>query len=574
MKWFYFSAFLCVCCIITCKGQKIFVDSLMPLVFQEYHTDTRADGIDKKVYIGLRVFIAPKSSGFAIYGKRLNKLMPISPSYTNKYYRILDVVSSNDWPDKIGSDKDIVKLQEEKSGEIIYYTEPNKLISMALFEKRKREYSDNYYLYVGQTPAKYVDPFTYRVVSIPINSIWESTYTVLSKGNSSDAEYGLLLKNNKGESVFIPDRMLGRTFALKFRLQYDIANERQAMRGLLDSLYNVERRLNIEKKHTIVYDSLSPLSCTDNISKIKAFIGQSIFLPKPRSLDHYSPIRNQYNLYTTKYTSFKFGAPYYYNGILYDYINTNLYQPEELNEQIGNTQGSAYYQSNLDSIAGRHYLINDIIPLEASNLRSDTQNLKIECLQYFDDQASQICTFDETVVKLFQKGAKYLFELICEDTREIVYTCHISHFIVDGYLTKLRDVFERKNLIATNVCCIHDLLSGNTLKFDKSEKIYCQSIEIYDGKIIGKFVADVDGQQKQIAFNIEPRLNEVYLGRILDFEDRSMLTVKSLSIEDFVLEEVVRMEIAKREQQKREEAQKKLQQKEAAKRAINLKQIQ
>ena len=81
---------------------------------------------------------------------------------------------------------------------------------------------DNYYIYVGQTPAKYVDPFTYRVVSIPINSIWESTYTVLSKGNSSDTEYGLLLKNNKGESVFIPDRKLGRTFALKFRLQYDI----------------------------------------------------------------------------------------------------------------------------------------------------------------------------------------------------------------------------------------------------------------------------------------------------------------------------------------------------------------
>lgn len=125
------------------------------------------------------------------------------------------------------------------------------------------------------------------------------------------------------------------------------------------------------------------------------------------------------------------------------------------------------------------------------------------------------------------------------------------------------------------------MLSGNTLEFDKSEKIYCQSIEIYDGKIIGKFVADVDGQQKQIAFNIEPRLNDVYLDRILDFEDRSMLAVKSFSIEDFVVEKVVddvankiRMEIAKREQQKREEAQRKLQQKEAAKRAINLKQIQ
>ena len=53
MKQFYFSVFLCVCCIITCKGQKIFVDSLMPLVFQEHYTDTRADGINKKAYIGL-----------------------------------------------------------------------------------------------------------------------------------------------------------------------------------------------------------------------------------------------------------------------------------------------------------------------------------------------------------------------------------------------------------------------------------------------------------------------------------------------------------------------------------------
>lgn len=106
----------------------------------------------------MRVFISPQSQGFAICGKRLNKLTPITP-YTNKYYRILDVVSSNtlrkemesrqslfsfgamssnEWPDKIGSDRDIVKLQEEESGEIIYYTEPNNLISMALFENRQK----------------------------------------------------------------------------------------------------------------------------------------------------------------------------------------------------------------------------------------------------------------------------------------------------------------------------------------------------------------------------------------------------------------------------------------------------
>ena len=66
----------------------------MPLVFQEHYTDTRADDINKKAYIGLRVFISPQSQGFAICGKRLNKLTPITP-YTNKYYRILDVVSSN-----------------------------------------------------------------------------------------------------------------------------------------------------------------------------------------------------------------------------------------------------------------------------------------------------------------------------------------------------------------------------------------------------------------------------------------------------------------------------------------------
>lgn len=598
MKQFYFSVFLCVCCIITCKGQKIFVDSLMPLVFQEHYTDTRADGINKKAYIGLRVFISPQSQGFAICGKRLNKLTPITP-YTNKYYRILDVVSSNtlrkemesrqslfsfgamssnEWPDKIGSDRDIVKLQEEESGEIIYYTEPNNLISMALFENRQKKYSDKQYVYVDKISSEYHDPFTKQVVSVAPQSEWYSLYTILLQPQGTPQE-GAILKNDAGKSIFINSCSLG---VLERRFK-----EKQLIRDKRQETQNQIRTLEENTSYELVepYDSLAPIEIFyghDN-SSTRKYIGQRVFLP----LHHANQQdRAKYDLFTNKYTYFEFGAPYCDTEIFYDNIATYLYKPEELNKKIvhGNsnagtpTRGYAYYQSNLDSISNHYYLINDIIPFRN---QTKLQGLKIAYLRELERNASVIYTPNRHYATLIKGNDWHIIELIREDTRDTVYTLNIFQFISDGYLTKIRDVFERKNLIATNVCRIHDLLSGNTLEFDKSEKIYCQSIEIYDGKIIGKFVADVDGQQKQIAFNIEPRLNDVYLDRILDFEDKSMLAVKSFSIEDFVVEKIVddvankiRMETAKREQQKREEAQRKLQQKEAAKRAINLKQIQ
>lgn len=592
----FFSILMCLSH-ITSKGQKIFVDSLMPLVFQENYTDTRADGIDKKAYIGLQVFISPHSRGFAIYGKRLNKLMPIAP-YANKYYRILDVVSSNtlrkemesrrsfsfgamssnDWPDKIGSDRDIVKLQEESSGEIIYYTEPNDLISMALFENRQKKYSNKQYVCIGSVSSEYHDPFTKQVVFVAPQSEWNSSYTVLLQPQGAPQE-GIILKNDAGESIFI-DGLLLRRFEEKFKEKYLVRAKQQEIRSRLRALEE-----NTSYEPVEPYDSLEPIEIfynQDN-SSMRKYIGQRVFLPR-HSVDQRD--RDEYNLFTNKYTYFKFGAPYCDTEIFYDYISTYLYKPEETDKKIvhGNsnsgtsTKGYAYYQSNLDSISNHYYLISDIIPCRN---QTELQQIKIKYLRELERNTSVVYTPNYNSARLIKRSDCPIIELIREDTRDTVYTQNIFQFISDGYLTKMRHVFEGENLIATNVCCIYDLLSGNTFKFDKSKKIYCQSIEIYDGKITGKFVTDVDGQQKQIAFNIEPCLNDVYLDRILDFEDRSMLAVKSFSFKDFVLEKVVddvankiQMEIAKREQQKQEEAQRSLQQKEAAKRAINLKQIQ
>lgn len=339
------------CALCSAQNTSSILDSVKMLKF---HNGYGSSFYAEQSYVGRRVYLPLRSGGHAIYGPRLNKIRAIAP-YTDKHYRILEItdggklenevwhgaksylhyrLQSIDWGAIVGDhDHEIVKLQQEESGEIIYYTKPNNLVSMMRAEYRHRHFSRKHYLATERSKA-YRDPSNGAIVIVEPGSEWCCIYTVLS--DEQNVKEGFILKNDDGKTIFIQDtetlNPIPALFQDKNTLSADLIQEIRA-----------------KKIEMIPYDSLSPIVFLDyhgnaysEFSKAydilnRAYIGQRVFLKKSKN----SPYTN--DIYFSYYSSDHYS--------IIDYV-CELVQPQQFYAIRKNKKYSKYFNSDSAGAVG------------------------------------------------------------------------------------------------------------------------------------------------------------------------------------------------------------------------------
>lgn len=315
----------------------------------KFHNGYGSSFYAEQSYVGRRVYLPLRSGGHAIYGPRLNKIRAIAP-YTDKHYRILEITDGGklenevwhrsddldllllkpiNWKTTVGDhDHEIVKLQQEENGEIIYYTKPNNLVSMMRAEYRHRHFNRKHYLTTERSIA-YRDPSNGAIVIVEPGSEWHCQYTALS--DEQNVKEGFILKNDDGKTIFIQDtetlNPIPALFQDKSTLSADLIQEIRA-----------------KKIEMIPYDSLSPIVFLDyyhgnaygEFSKAydilnRAYIGQRVFLKKSKN----SPYTN--DIYFSYYSSDHYS--------IIDYV-CELVQPQQFYAIRNNKKYSKYFYSN------------------------------------------------------------------------------------------------------------------------------------------------------------------------------------------------------------------------------------